>query len=424
MAKASAADVLDGRVRDLSHSGDAVVETALGIVMARGGLPGERVQLRLTRRVAGVARGTLLALLEASPDRVEPPCNLVERCGGCPLMTLAVPAQLGFKRERLRRVLAHHGSTLEPELFASPNALGYRARARLGWGRAGQGARIGYRGAGSLSVVDVPSCLVLGPALELGYAQLRTRLAPVLQGEGEITLGLGTGGQCVGELVSAAPQPPQVYAQAAGAVESGALAGLALRIGRGGAAAIWGDPRQLTLGADGKQLWAPPGAFMQANPEVNALLVAHVLALAEPQAARVLELYAGHGNLTVALAPLAAELRAVESEREAAEACRENLLTRGLSGARVVCEDAARGAQGAGRIDVVVLDPPRAGAREALPALLARRPKRIVYVSCDLTTLRRDLGVLVGAGYQLDAAGAFDMFPHTAHLESVVRLVQ
>jgi 23S rRNA (uracil1939-C5)-methyltransferase len=424
MAKAAGGEVLEGRVRDLSHGGDAVVETARGIVMARGALPGERVQVRLTGRVAGVARGTLLGRLEVSPDRVEAACGIAERCGGCPLMTLAMPAQVRFKRERLKRVLAHGGSTLEPEVFQGPHAIGYRARARLAWRREDKSALIGYRRPGSAAVIDVGRCLVLGPPLEIGLTHLRERLAPVLQADGEITLGLGTGGRAVAELVSTAPQPPQVYAQAEAVVQSGALAGLALRVDRSGAAATFGDPRQLATGLDGKPLWSPAGAFMQANAEVNALLVARVLSLAEPHAARVLELYAGHGNLTVALAPGAAELRAVEADREAAAACRQNLLARGLSGARVVCEDAARGAQGTGRVDVVVLDPPRAGAREALPGLLARRPARIVYVSCDLTTLRRDLGVLVAAGYQLDAAAAFDMFPHTAHLESVVRLVR
>jgi 23S rRNA (uracil1939-C5)-methyltransferase len=88
-----------------------------------------------------------------------------------------------------------------------------------------------------------------------------------------------------------------------------------------------------------------------------------------------------------------------------------------------VCDDAARGAQGRTRVDVVVLDPPRSGARAALPAILGRRPKRVVYVSCDGATLRRDLGELAAHGYRVDAAAAFDMFPQTSHLEAVVRLV-
>jgi 23S rRNA (uracil1939-C5)-methyltransferase len=137
----------------------------------------------------------------------------------------------------------------------------------------------------------------------------------------------------------------------------------------------------------------------------------------------VLELFAGHGNFSVALAAQASELRAVESDQQAAEACRQNLRERKLGHARVVCDDAARGAQGRTHVDVVVLDPPRTGARAALSAIVARRPKRIVYVSCDGATLRRDLGELAASGYRVDAAAAFDMFPQTSHLEAVVRLV-
>ena len=418
--------LLEGRVRDLTHGGDAVVETAQGIVLARGALPDERVRVALGRRISGAQRGTVTEVLAASPDRIAAPCPEVERCGGCPLMTLERSAQARFKRERLRRVLEQRGSPIEPEFIESPHELGYRARARLSFGaRRGGPTQVGYREASSHTQIDVRACLVLAPSLALGYARLREQLAPVLQGAGEIALGAGAGQRCVADVTSAAPQPPDVYAAAERLAASHAFAGVSLRVGFGkdaGAAAVWGDARQLGVGVDDLPLWAPPGAFMQANPEVNAQLVTRVAALAEVRGARVLELYAGHGNLSIALARGATELRAVESERDAAEACRQNLLARSLSHARVTCDDAAHGAAGKGPVDVVVLDPPRTGAREALPAILARKPSRIVYVSCDLASLRRDLGELVLGGYRVDAAVALDMFPQTAHLESVVRL--
>jgi 23S rRNA (uracil1939-C5)-methyltransferase len=337
-------------------------------------------------------------------------------------MTLALPAQARWKHARLRSLLQQRGFTIEPELIESPRALGYRARARLSFHAARHGrTQIGYRAAASHMISDVERCLVLGDALAAGYAALREQLAAVLQGEGEIALGIGAGERCVIDISSEAPQPPEAYAAAERLAASAAVAGVSLR-SEGGARATWGDARQLGVGADGQPLWAPPGAFMQANPEVNAKLVARVAELAEPAGARVLELYAGHGNLSIALAGPAAELRAVESDRDAAEACRQNLLARSLAHARVVCDDAARGASGKGPVDVVVLDPPRSGAREALPAILTRAPSRIVYVACDLASLRRDLAELQRAGYTVDAAVALDMFPQTTHLESVIRL--
>lgn len=416
---------VEGRVRDIAHGGDAVVETARGIVMARGALPGERVRLRVGRRVSGVLRAELVGVLEASPDRIEPPCEVADRCGGCPLLALAGGAQAQFKRERLARMLAQQGVAISPEWIESPAPLGYRARARLSWQAHGRERGVGYKRAGSDRVLDVERCVVLGPALAAAHARLRETLAALLLGRGEIALGLGAAGRCVIELATEDAQPPELYVAAERLSKCEEVAGVSLRVGGPAtrvAAATWGDPRQCSTGLDGLPLWAPAGAFSQANPAINARLAELVRTLAEPQGARVLELYAGHGNLSVALAADARELRAVEAQREAADACRENLRVRGFTHARVSCEDAAQGAQGRAAIDVVVLDPPRAGAREVLPALIARGPARIVYVSCDLASLRRDLGTLLAAGYRVDAACALDMFPQTAHLESVLRL--
>jgi 23S rRNA (uracil1939-C5)-methyltransferase len=265
---------------------------------------------------------------------------------------------------------------------------------------------------------------VLAPALQAGLTCIREQLAPLLAGEGELMLGTGADGRCVAELLALRPQPPAVYTAAAALVEQGALAGFSLRAGGADLApALFGDPRQVGRGPDGSPLWAEAAGFTQVNPALNELLMARVLSLAEPRAARVLELFAGHGNFTIGLAAEADELVAIEADRKAADACRDNLRARGLTRARVVCSDAAS-IPGRGVFDVVVLDPPRSGARAALPALLARKPRRIVYVSCDLASLRRDLGELLAAGYRADAAGGFDMFPQTSHMEAVVRLVR
>jgi 23S rRNA (uracil1939-C5)-methyltransferase len=412
---------LEGQVRDMTHSGEAVIETEGGIVLARGALPGERVRIRLSRKAAGAQRGELSVVVEPSADRVEPACALAERCGGCPLMSLASPAQLRFKQQKLRDMLSGLGLQVEPEVVPSPHVLGYRGRARLSFRSDGTATRIGYFAAASHALVDVAACVVLRPALSAGLTALRADLATALQGEGEITLGLGEGGRCVAELACRAPQAPAAYAASDALVARGVFAGISLRVGDG-AAATFGDPRQRDAASDGLPLWAAAGGFRQANPEVNALLTERVLALAEPASARVLELYAGHGNFTVGLAALAQSLRAVESDRAASDACREALRSRSFAHAQVVCADAAEGARGRGPLDVVVLDPPRTGAKSALPAILARQARRIVYVSCDLATLRRDLVELLRGGYGVDAATGFDMFPNTAHLETVVRL--
>ncbi|MFW2390427.1 MAG: class I SAM-dependent RNA methyltransferase, partial [Polyangiales bacterium] len=174
--------------------------------------------------------------------------------------------------------------------------------------------------------------------------------------------------------------------------------------------------------AAGGQLEGPAGAFTQANDAVNARLVDAVVRLAEPEGLRVLELHCGIGNFTAGLAAKASVLVAVEQDPRAVEACQRNLQRLGLR-ARVAVGDANQPPKG--QYDVVVLDPPRQGAKALFESSqLLPGPKRIVYVSCDTATLARDLRFATAKGYRVDRLIAFDMFPQTAHLESLVRLVR
>jgi 23S rRNA (uracil1939-C5)-methyltransferase len=215
-------------------------------------------------------------------------------------------------------------------------------------------------------------------------------------------------------------QPPEAYAAAAALAERPEIAGISPHAGEGTAPARFGDPREGAAGLDGEPMRASVAGFAQANDVVNRALVAEAVALAEADGATVLELYAGAGNLTVPLARRASKLVAVEVVKDALDASRETLEARGLSATLVhaKAEDAPRG-----RFDVVLLDPPRIGAAEAIPRVVEARPKRVVYVSCDPGTLARDLRALGEAGYVVDFAAGFDMFPRTVHVEALVRLV-
>jgi 23S rRNA (uracil1939-C5)-methyltransferase len=173
---------------------------------------------------------------------------------------------------------------------------------------------------------------------------------------------------------------------------------------------------------DGEWLVGPAGGFAQANDAVAACLYERVIEWARPKGARVLELYAGSGHFTVGLARSAREVRAVEIDQSAVQAGRENLKRRGLK-ARWVAGASEDYANSKG-FDSVVLDPPRTGARDALSSLILGASPRVVYVSCDTATLGRDLAELGRGGYRVEAASALDMFPQTAHLESVVLLVK
>jgi 23S rRNA (uracil1939-C5)-methyltransferase len=184
-----------------------------------------------------------------------------------------------------------------------------------------------------------------------------------------------------------------------------------------------GDPDVTVEVEPGLVLEAPADAFAQVNPAANRLLVASALALADVAAgARVLDLYCGAGNFTLPLARRGADVTGIERDALAVEAGRANAARLGL-GARFVAGDVAAAlATIDGPVDAIVLDPPRAGAADALPALVALRPSRIVYVSCDPATLARDCRTLAAHGYGLRAVQPVDVFPQTFHVEAVALL--
>jgi 23S rRNA (uracil1939-C5)-methyltransferase len=217
-------------------------------------------------------------------------------------------------------------------------------------------------------------------------------------------------------------QPPQLFDACKALSARPVIAGVTLRTSDDGHPATWGQTQVVIHLADGSVLEGPSGSFSQANDAINAKLAETVFDLAAPAGLRVLELHCGIGNFTVQLAASAKTLVAVEQDAGAVEACRGNLKRRRLA-AQVAIGDANHPPKG--RYDVVVLDPPRQGAKaffersEVLPG-----PKRLVYVSCDTATLARDLRLATAKGYRIDRVIGFDMFPQTAHLESLVRLVR
>jgi 23S rRNA (uracil1939-C5)-methyltransferase len=413
--------VVEGVVRDITDAGESVVTSEQGIVMVRGGLPGERVRLRLLPARRGVARGSLLSVVSASPQRIEPACGLAQRCGGCPLMSLTLDAQRELKLQRVRHALS---GVCAPEavthLEAAGAALGYRQRARFGFRRVGAEVVLGYHAAGSRLLVDVDACLVLDTALSQALSRVRSRLAPTLTGSGEVELTALDATQVIASVRCDAAVAPEAYRAAEALAAERPLVGVSLRVGDG-AAARFGDLGSAVLDAEGTALHRPANGFSQVNAGVNVRLGELVFDLAEPRGALVIELYAGWGNFSLALAAEAQAFLAVESNQVSARACRENLRLRGRNSARVLVADVAS-ARLPERCDVIVLDPPRGGA-PPLAAIVARtRPERVVYVSCHTTTLSRDLRALQAAGYAVDRVHALDMFPQTAHVEAVVRM--
>jgi 23S rRNA (uracil1939-C5)-methyltransferase len=415
---------LELRTTSMAPSGEAVAhfEDEKGerrAVLVRGGTSGELVRARadVSERPA---RADIVEILEPSAWRVDPICKWASECGGCDWMHIARDEQA-----------AHHVALTKdfardaPVAFhRSPRDARYRTRARFhaSGGAHRQSARmqVGYFAPRTRSLVRVETCVILDPRVDAARGALEGLLEGA-QGDGEIAVAVGRDGP-VADIRWSRELPPAVFARIDDSVRSKRFAGLRVLCGEARRPAIFGDPTPVLVGADDLPLELPPGGFSQAQEDVNRALALRVADLTRGSK-RILELYAGAGNLTVLLAR-DGDVRAVESSEPACEAARKNLAARKLA-AKVTCADAAT-FEIPSITDTVVLDPPRTGAREACERISKTRSvKRIVYVSCDRPTLARDLDVLAptnDGAFAVTSVDVFEMFPQTSHAETVVFL--
>ncbi|MBI5512649.1 MAG: class I SAM-dependent RNA methyltransferase [Deltaproteobacteria bacterium] len=399
------------RVEALGPSGDGLCRVDGRWMHVPGALPGEVVTL---------GGDGAPAVLEASPERVAPPCPRFGVCGGCAWQHASASLQASAHLALLQRALPPEVRALPVSWHPSPAPYGYRSRARLAWDARGPALLLGFRARRSQDLVPADPCPVLDERIQKAAKEIG-QFVRKIGDQGELSLALGRSGRVVCSL------HPQVAVTAElveelSALLGGGLEGVALGAPGASAPITVGDPRPAQRGADGELLLLPPDGFAQANEGLNGALVALVARRAEARGRKVLELHAGSGNFTLALAREAAAVCAVESDLGAVKALEENLRARAQKGVTVLrgmAEDAVRGHPA----EVVVLDPPRTGAREVCEALLKGRAKRVVYVSCDPPTLGRDLQVLLG-GFRVEHLDAFEMFPQTPHLECVVTLLR
>lgn len=376
----------------LSFGGDGIATIDDKTVFVRGAAPGELVRARM----AGKRRGHLLfdveEVLEASRDRREAPCRHYGECGGCQLQHLEKAAQLEAKRSILAHALGVAAGSIEVRAGAE---LRYRSRVRLH----ARAREVGYRRRRSHEVLAFEECKILVPELERAILDYGIRLRDVQVGApstAEIELVAGD------EAIASWPPIP----------------GFSI------------DEVAVTVGDF--VLFAAGSAFFQANRALLSEFVDSVVGLAGDGGARVLDLYCGAGLFSLPLSRVFDEVIAVDGSERAFELARRAKDVNQVGNVDFRLYDAATWLQAfAGRVergsdampDVVVLDPPRVGAKGLMPTLRDLGPERVVYVSCDPQTLARDLDVLRRDGlYALTSTMLFDLFPQTFHLESVVCL--
>lgn len=393
-------DIIEVTTGQLAYGGDAVARHDGLAVFVQVAAPGERLRVRITEMKKHFARAVIEEVLIQSALRRDAGCRYFGECGGCQLQHITYPAQLeaktGFVRDALQRV----GGIDWPREIEIKHAaeFGYRARTQVKIERANQAqTRIGFARAGSRSVCDVESCAILLPQLDAALRALREsvvrnpdRLAAVgFRAETNIAAG--------DSAVSFAPQVSGLP----GGVLSRNVAGFAFRFS--------------------------PATFFQVNALMLDTLVSQ--AVGTDSGSLAIDLFAGVGLFTLPLARRYAQVIGVESDRRSAAFARENIAASRLSNVEIRQAGAAAWlekfvALHAQAPDLILLDPPRTGAAGAIPHLVAAKPARITYVSCDPATLARDLRKLLDSGYELRSVVALDLFPQTYHVETVASLAR
>jgi 23S rRNA (uracil1939-C5)-methyltransferase len=434
-AAADAAAVQTGTVCALTHQGEGVVHGGKTVFIA-GALPGERIRFRRTRRHRQHDEGELLELLEASPERVEPRCAHFGVCGGCALQHLAPRAQLAAKEAELRSTL-ERVARVTPASWLAPLSgpvWGYRRRARLGAKFVRRKGRVvvGFRERAAPYVAQLAACEVLAPpagALIAPLAQLLNALS-IREQLPQIEVAVADNATALVLRVLKAPTDEDRSAMCAFA----AAHDVRLYLQPGGPDSVQplgapGEALRYGLPRFGLELEFAPTDFIQVNATVNQALVARAAELLELTGeCAVLDLFCGLGNFTLALARLAASAVGVEGAGALIARARANAARNGIGNVQFHCADLAVTPEAAAPwlrqpCTHVLLDPPRSGAREVLAAVAGLAPRRVLYISCHPGSLARDLGVLVHEhGFRLEAAGVVDMFPHTAHVESLALL--
>ncbi len=390
--------LLDVRIERILPGGVGLAHAEGQTLFVSLAAPGDLARVRVDSIRGRAAFASIVELLEPSPVRAEPPCPYFGRCGGCDFQQLTYEAQLASKAEIIRdclRRVAHTEPPAEIEVVPSPEVWRYRSRAR--WQHDAVRRHLGYYERGSHRVCDVSDCPVAAPPVAERLVRLRGMLA-----EGTL------------------PQAAEFEAVAGDE-------GVALE-----PSVEPEDEREQVRRIGGETYRFDAGCFFQINHALLGPLVAEGLRGTEPEILNganetALDLYSGVGLFTLPLARRFRRVVAVEGNPASAAYARRNLSDASLANARVetspVGEWLARRADELGRADFVLLDPPRAGAEpEAVRGIVALKPAHISYVSCDPATLARDLRLLLDAGYRLDSLRAFDMFPQTHHVETVVHL--
>lgn len=420
-------------VVDLSHEAQGIAKMDGRAVFIDGALPGETVEVQLLQKRKGVQEARLIQVIKPSIERVEPKCAHYSMCGGCVQQHLDSSSQLAYKQSQLLENFARIAKVEVPQVLAplQGDIWNYRRRARLGarWVPQKNRTLVGFRERHDNKLADIRSCQVLReplsslidpfgqllsqltvrdkvPQVEAAVADNITALViRILEDLTEADLQLLHEFRCTHNV--------QIYLQREGYDSITPLHP---------ESAIALNYELLQMGLKFEFL---PNDFIQVNADLNQKMVTKALELLSvDKQDHVLDLFCGLGNFSLPIAQQAASVLGIEGEESLVERARHNARLNQITNIEFMVanlfEEHKDSPFAKRKFNKVLLDPPRAGAREILPVIAKCGAQRVVYVSCHPGTLARDAGILVHElGYSLKSAGVLDMFPHTAHVESI-----
>jgi 23S rRNA (uracil1939-C5)-methyltransferase len=422
-------------IESLDREGRGVAHVEGKAVFVEGGLPRERVEYEVRKSRPSYDSAVMTRVLRESAARVVPRCRYFGVCGGCAMQHVELRVQVAAKQRVLEDALWHIGRVRAESLLPPIHgeAWGYRHRARLSARFVPKkgGALVGFRERRSTYVADMTSCEVLPPRVSALIGPLRDLVTGLSIRDRVPQIELAVGAEVV-VLVARILQPLSPSDEAAmRAFADAHRVQLWLQPAGPDSARpfhpLEAPPLYYALPEFGVRIHFGPTDFTQVNHAVNEILVRRALALLAPRAGeRVLDLFCGLGNFGLPIAACGAEVIGIEGHAGLVERARRNAAANGLVAQFQVANLFEPSVCAAlPRCDAMLVDPPREGAIEVVKALPDAGPRRIVYVSCDPATLARDAGVLVNVkGYRLAAAGVVNMFPHTAHVESIAHFVR
>lgn len=400
-------------------------------------MPGEKVSIEIRKKRKGFAEAELIEVINPSPDRIIPPCKGEEECTGAHWPYISYKAQLRFKEEILLETLRKIGN-IEPEnilpIIPSPDKEHYRLRVQFNVRYKDSRPMIGFFREGTHRLIEIKNGLLLHPLINKSLDALRnimegayrdTALPPFR----EIHMNVSPEGEVLILFFIDLEKPPSlrpIYELLIKDVRE--IVGIIGYAGRRKYEVL--GRNYLIHKLDEFIFHSTEGNFFQVNWGQNKNMIRSLLDLSGLKGDEtVFDLYSGIGNFSLPLSRRAKRVIGIESGYSATEDAKKNAEMNGIKNIEFICDDVRKGLKGLlekkEKANLIVLDPPRAGAtRKIIDRVIALSPEKILYVSCNPTTLARDLGWLKEGGYSLNRLQPIDMFPHTYHIETIAEMMK